>query len=485
MPRLQEKICLGGIKMTKKLDNTAISTLKTEVEASYSTAETSLYEIFKALSVLTQSANFRGAGAESHKLFLQEASLNYAYVLLEVTQTFKTYISEVEKGFLEYESEVSGKVNTDTVSEYKTSLSGIAKQIELLKSDLTSPESIARSHGVNVVSTGAGNLATQFFAIDSNLEKVNQDLADTDSSLKGKATIVSEAISNLKSNLDSVSSTYITSTGKYNTATIGQLTKQDWYLKGNKDIFADRQKSDPFVYNAGSVSVWEGQYAVGLAKDAYTVIGGSLLSGNYSAGVDGGSHYISANGSLVSAKIENKVTSFYKNTATFNIGSASIDAAAGLSDETLGAYFDSTVVSASLSARQDFFGGLVSTTSEITGPYAELGGGVYTDDDNFYLGVNASASAGELSQRFDLFNFEYKPENSNKKPIRFFGMSADVKESGGGGGKMVVSGEKFYDDVLGWEWLDLGAVTLEAGGKLGIGGDLSVTIPLPWLDFNY
>ncbi|MBS8057373.1 hypothetical protein, partial [Streptococcus suis] len=60
--------------MTKKLDNTAISTLKTEFEASYSTAETSLYEIFKALSVLTQSVNFRGAGAESHKLFLQEAS---------------------------------------------------------------------------------------------------------------------------------------------------------------------------------------------------------------------------------------------------------------------------------------------------------------------------------------------------------------------------------------------------------------------------
>lgn len=471
--------------MTKNLDNTAISTLKTEFEASYSTAETSLYEIFKALTVLTQSVNFRGAGAESHKLFLQEASLNYAYVLLEVTQTFKAYIEEVEKGFLEYESESSGKVNTDTVSEYKTSLSGIAKQIELLKSDLTSPESIARSHGVSIVSTGAGNLATQFSTIDSNLENVNQDLADTDSSLKGKSTAISEAITDLKSNLGKISSTYVTSTGKYNTSTIGQLTKQDWYLKGSKDIFADKQKSDPFVYSAGSASMWEGQYAVGLAKDTYTVMGASLFSGSYSAGVDGGSHYISANGSLVSAKIENKVTSFYKNTATFDIGSASIDAAAGLSDETLGAYFDSTAVSASLSARQDIFGGLISTTSEITGPYAELGGGAYKDDDNFYVGVNASASVGELSQRFDLFNFEYKPKDPKKEPIQFLGMSVDMKESGGAGGKMVVSGEKFYDDVFGWEWLDLGAVTLEAGGKLGIGGDLSVTIPLPWLDLNY
>ncbi|HEL9597876.1 TPA: hypothetical protein U0J99_000360 [Streptococcus suis] len=477
---MQEKICLGGIKMTKKLDNTAISTLKTEFEASYSTAETSLYEIFKALSVLTQSVNFRGAGAESHKLFLQEASLNYAYVLLEVTQTFKSYISEVEKGFLEYESEVSGKVNTDTVSEYKTSLSGIAKQIELLKSDLTSPESIARSHGVSIVSTGAGNLATQFSAIDSNLEKVNQDLADTDSSLKGKATTVSEAISNLKSSLDSVSSTCITSTGKYNTSTIGQLTKQDWYLKGNKDIFADKQKSDPFVYNAGSASVLEGQYAVGLAKDTYLSVSGAVLRGEYESGVNNSVHYIKAKGSVVDFDFQAQATSALRVTASGNLAGASGEAKASWEN---GLYLSAEAHALHAEGNISAFNDMLSASASATGPYAEFTGGLYRDEDSFYFGIDTGASMGTASAGFDLLNFEYKPEGKDKKTIPFLAISVEGQAIGGGDITANISGESVWEDVGGIDWFDVDAVTVNLGASLGIGGDLSLTVPWPDLNF--
>ncbi|CYV13943.1 prophage function domain-containing protein [Streptococcus suis] len=473
MPRLQEKICLGGIKMTKKLDNTAISTLKTEFEASYSTAETSLYEIFKALSVLTQSVNFRGAGAESHKLFLQEASLNYAYVLLEVTQTFKSYISEVEKGFLEYESEVSGKVNTDTVSEYKTSLSGIAKQIELLKSDLTSPESIARSHGVSIVSTGAGNLATQFSAIDSNLEKVNQDLADTDSSLKGKATTVSEAISNLKSSLDSVSSTYITSTGKYNTSTIGQLTKQDWYLKGNKDIFSDKQKSDPFVYNAGSASVLEGQYAVGLAKDTYLTTTGAVASGQYKAGIDGGEIYLKSNGYVLGGSLEVQATSAIEVTAAASMASGNVDLRTG----KYGWYASGGASGPSAQGKVGIIDGLFSVSGQARFLFAEGTIGSYDNGEEFYYGFDASASLTEASANFDLFNVQI----DGQKPV--FAISAEPVLTGGGGATAAISGQSVYEDFLGLDWLDVDAVTFKVGGKAIIGGNISVTIPWPDLNF--
>ncbi|MGQ7463030.1 T7SS effector LXG polymorphic toxin [Streptococcus suis] len=460
--------------MTKKLDNTTISTLKTDFGASYSSAETSLYEIFKALTVLTQSVNFRGAGAVSHKLFLQEASLNYAYVLLEVTQTFKAYIEEVEQGFLEYESESSGKVNTDTVSEYKTSLSGIAKQIELLKSDLTSPESIARSHGVSIVSTGAGNLATQFSAIDSNLEKVNQDLADTDSSLKGKATTVSEAISNLKSNLDSISSTYITSTGKYNTSTIGQLTKQDWYLKGSKDVFADKQKSDPFVYNAGSASVWEGQYAVGLAKDTYFYVGGSNLSGQFERGLKNSENYLNASGSIVSGKYQLKATSLFESTGTLDIGKVDFDGRIGWRN---GAYINTSATVATASVQNKYLNGLLSVTGEASGPTANLETGIYDNGDEFYLGIDANASVGAVSAKFDLFNIQVE----GKQPI--LAVSVEPEVGGSIGATALMSGESVYEDLLGFEWLDLDAVTFELGGKFGIGGDVSVTIPWPEINF--
>ena len=461
--------------MTKNLDNTAISTLSTEFEASYSSAETSLYEIFKALSVLTQSVNFRGAGAESHKLFLQEASINYAYVLLEVTQTFKSFISEVEKGFLEYESEVSGKVNTDTVSECKTSLSGIAKQIELLKSDLTSPESVARSHGVNIVSTGAGNLAIQFSAIDSNLEKVNQDLADTDSSLKGRSTAVSEVITDLKSNLDKISSTYITSTGKYNTSTIGQLTKQDWYLKGNKDIFAEKQKSDPFVYNAGSASVWEGQYAVGLAKDTYFYAVGSFLSGQFESGQKNRENYLNASGSIVSGKYQLKATSLYETTGTLDIGKANFDGRIGWRN---GAYINTSATAVTASVQNKYLNGLLSVTGEVSGPNANLKAGLYGNEEEFYYGFDANASVAEASAQFNLFNIQFP---GKKNPI--FAVSAEPKAGGSAGATISVSGQSVSEDVFGFEWLDIDAVTFKLGGKFGIGGDLSLTIPIPDLNF--
>lgn len=46
-----------------------------------------------------------------------------------------------------------------------------------------------------------------------------------------------------------------------------------------------------------------------------------------------------------------------------------------------------------------------------------------------------------------------------------------------------LSGESVYEDLFGWEWLDVDAMTLEIGGVLGIGGSVSFTIPFLEFDF--
>ena len=460
--------------MTKKLDNTTIASIASDFATSYTTAETTLYEVYKALTVLTQSVNFYGEAADKHKAFLQDASLNYAYVLLEITQSVKTYIDDVAKVFLEYESDETGKVNTDTVSDYRTSLSAIKEKIATLKTELDTPEKTAKNHHVSIISNGADNLADIFSDIDSGLEKVNQDLADKDTELKEKATTVCESMTTLQSNLAAIASTYITPSGKYNTSTIGQLTSQDWYTQGNNTVFAAKQEEDPYAYNTGHGALFEKQYAIGLAKNTYSTAMGSVLSGQYEVGEKDGENYLKANGSVAGGKLQVQGTSAVGVTASANFISGDVDLRAGKS----GLYASGSTSAFSAQGQTGIIDGLFSVNGDVKIAYADGTVGIYNNEDEFYYGFDAKASWLSASAQFDLLNVELPGMD---KPI--LATSFTPRATAGGGGTFSISGESVYENLFGIDWLDIDTVTVKAGAELGIGGDISVTIP--WLDLNF
>ena len=103
-----------------KLDNSKVATIELEVSTAYSDVEKQLYQVYKSLKILTQTNSFRGDSAEAVKTFMKSNSLNTAYLIVEAVKNLESFTKAVKSGFLEFESEETGKVLDSKVDVKKS-----------------------------------------------------------------------------------------------------------------------------------------------------------------------------------------------------------------------------------------------------------------------------------------------------------------------------------------------------------------------------
>lgn len=462
-----------------KLDNSKLSAINTAGSTAYTNLETQLYNVEKTLTVLTKSLNFKGTGAEQYKSFMQENSVNATYVLLQVGKDVKEYIEKIKKGFLEFESDESGKVSSSRVDDVKKSLENISKAVTSDIDDLTSNEEKAAEY-ISISPTHTSKLTDGFTTLDTNLETVNKDFKTKDDELSKGAESILTSISKLDTMITNVLNNYVTSSGKYNDAKFKELKQEEWYIKGNGSILDNKRKQDPYSYNTAYYSVFQGQFASGVNKDVYSYGDLSLGSMQVEGKTEDGISSIKGSGDVISGKINAHIGPVLDTTATARVGHLDFDAAAGWKN---GAYLKGNAELYSAQAR-------VSTLDNHL--YVEVGAktyakaevSAYTSSKKSEIGFDIGASKGEVSLEtgLDLGHYQVKNEAGNKVEKSLLKFNVEGEATAGGGVTLKASDEQAYDSFLGNKDWDVRVINLKAGGKLGLGINFDISIPYIWPD---
>ena len=446
-----------------KLDNSKINSIETLGGKAYTNLETQLYNVNKSLTVLTKSLNFKGQGAEKYKAFMQDNSVNATYVLLQIGKDLKDYIENIKTGFLEFESNETGKVSSSRVEDIKTSFGEILKSVSVDIEDLVSNESKAAEY-ISVKSTNTNNITDGFSTIDTNLETVNNDFKTKDGELSKGAESILTSISKLDKMITNILNNYVTSSGKYNEAKFEKLKQETWYIEGDSSVFDERQKKDPYVYDTAYFSLANGQLAKGWGKDYYSYTDLNVINSKYESKISNEQENLHVDGNLLSNKTVIKAGDY------FNVVSES---------RLLYAEGNSTVGKNGLKTNAEF--GVGET---------KLHAGVL-DDNVFFeakaagpeskLGFDFSAKGAKVDTNvgFKLFKNE---QSEAKDPL--VGANIGLEANEGFSAAAMVSTKKQYDSFLGQGWLDVHTVTFKADFSFILGAKAEITLPYPTLDFK-
>ena len=439
-----------------KLDNSKISSIETAGSTAYTNLETQLYNVNKSLTVLTKSLNFKGQGAEKYKAFMQDNSVNATYILLQIGKDLKNYIENIKTGFLEFESNETGKVSSSRVEDIKTSFGEILKSVSVDIEDLVSNESKAAEY-ISVKSTNTNNITDGFSTIDTNLETVNSDFKTKDDELSKGAESILASISKLDKMITNILNNYVTPSGKYNEAKFKKLKQENWYIEGNASVFDERQKKDPYTYDVAYFTLANGQLAKGWGKDYYSYTDFNVINGKYKTVIKTGDYFnIVSESRLLYAEGNSTVgKNGFKTNAGFGVGETKLHA--GVLDDNV--FFE----------------------AKAAGPEAKGEIASYSDENESKMGFDFSVKGAKVDTNvgFKLF----KNEQSEAKDS-LVGANIGLEVNEGFSAVAMVSTKKQYDSVLGQGWLDVHTVTFKADFSFILGAKAEITLPYPTLDFK-
>lgn len=459
-----------------KLDNSKISSIETAGSTAYTNLETQLYNVNKSLTVLTKSLNFKGQGAEKYKAFMQDNSVNATYILLQIGKDLKNYIENIKTGFLEFESNETGKVSSSRVEDIKTSFGEILKSVSVDIEDLVSNESKAAEY-ISVKSTNTNNITDGFSTIDTNLETVNSDFKTKDDELSKGAESILASISKLDKMITNILNNYVTPSGKYNEAKFKKLKQENWYIEGNASVFDERQKKDPYTYDVAYFTLANGQLAKGWGKDYYSYTDFNVINGKYESKISNGQESLHVDGNILSNKTVIKTGDYFNVVSESRLLYAEGNSTVGKNGFKTNAGFGvgETKLHAGVLDDNVFF------EAKAAGPEAKGEIASYSDENESKMGFDFSVKGAKVDTNvgFKLF----KNEQSEAKDS-LVGANIGLEVNEGFSAVAMVSTKKQYDSVLGQGWLDVHTVTFKADFSFILGAKAEITLPYPTLDFK-
>ncbi|OFR47015.1 T7SS effector LXG polymorphic toxin [Streptococcus sp. HMSC062H02] len=459
-----------------KLDNSKISSIETLGSKAYTNLETQLYNVNKSLTVLTKSLNFKGQGAEKYKAFMQDNSVNATYILLQIGKDLKNYIENIKKGFLEFESNETGKVSSSRVEDIKTSFGEILKSVSVDIEDLVSNESKAAEY-ISVKSTNTNNITDGFSTIDTNLETVNSDFKTKDDELSKGAESILTSISKLDKMITNILNNYVTPSGKYNEAKFKKLKQENWYIEGNASVFDEKQKKDPYVYDTAYFSLANGQLAKGWGKDYYAYTDYNAINGRYESKTSSGQESLHVDGNVLSNKTVIKAGDYFNVVTESKLLYAEADSSVGKNGfkTKVGLGAGETKLHTGILDDNAFF------EAKVTGPEAKAEIAAYSDENESQLGFDFSAKGvkADANLGFKLFKNEQSETQDS-----LIGANVGLEANEGFSAAAMVSTKKQYDSVLGQGWLDVHTVTMKADFSFIFGAKAEITLPYFTLDFK-
>lgn len=462
-----------------RLINEEIATMEETIKTYKTTVQEACYEQFKNAFTLTQSNNFRGAAADSYKGYISTATINLLNGLINVSEELATTMESIKTTFLGLESEESGSIDTDTLSEVMQNL--ITKNTSYISLDSeiqTTLSSAGEYISITPLSTDTVNSA--YTQLNTDVQQVGFDLETCNTSALALADAMLTRLRDLKTNIENISGQYHVN-GEINYDKLPNMVSEKWYKHEDVDNLERLYEGDAFAFAAGSGAVSENQWAYGLASDVYGYAGYSIIGGSYEGQIRDGVASGSFNGSLLSANGALQITDYFNAKGNADLLAVSGKGKAGFSKDYIGlsAEGSATVAKASASAvlGNDAFNLKADASAQVLSAdgYAKCEA---DSNGNFAFGLGGDASAASAKASVG-GTFLGMPTDKGEKPL--FG----AKVSGSVG---VEAGADFLiesSNVIDGDFVNLNSTHIKLGGKLGLGLEIDLTIPTISFDWPW
>ena len=451
-----------------KLSNSKVSLIESKISSTYSEVENQLYQVYKALQILTQTNSFKGQGAEAVKSFMKSNSLNMTYLIVEAVKKLDDCVKQVKSGFLDFESEETGKIYDKKVDQDITEIDKIANNTAGFVTKLKKWENRANEF-IAVENSRTDELAEAFNSIKQRLEDVKKDFAEKDKELCQIVGALTETFGGLNNSMSQVMDHYVLPSGRYDDSKFGSLTKEEWYIQGKESVFEKKFKEDPFFYTAGNVAVAETQYAIGYANDLYAYAGGDLLSANGKMSVQDGELHAQGKARAAGGELHAKAGDLVNVSGTVDVLAVSTDNKLGKNGIILSG--DATVASAKADANI----GLLNANANAYGPQASGSVALYSSEEKTQIGFSGKASVGGANASANIGGLAVTYEADGvEKSENLIGIGGGVSAKGGVDATLMYTSEKVKDIN---DRISVYSNKIEIGATLGLGFSLDVSVP--------
>ncbi|WP_195268323.1 T7SS effector LXG polymorphic toxin [Eubacterium sp. 1001713B170207_170306_E7] len=462
-----------------RLINEEIATMEETIKTYKTTVQEACYEQFKNAFTLTQSNNFRGAAADSYKGYISTATINLLNGLINVSEELATTMESIKTTFLGLESEESGSIDTDTLSEVMQNLTTKNTSYISLDSEIQTTLSSAGEYiAVTPLSTDTVNSA--YTQLNTDVQQVGFDLETCNTSALALADAMLTRLRDLKTNIENISGQYHVN-GEIDYDKLPNMVSEKWYKHEDVDNLERFYEGDAFAFAAGSGAVSEDQWAYGLASDAYAYAGYQLLGGSYEGQVRDGVASGSFSGSMLSANGAMQITEYLNAKGNLDILAVSGKVQAGFSKDYIGFSAEGSVAYAKASGSVVLGNDDFNLKADASAQVLSADGYAKCEADSngnfaFGLGGDASLASAEASVGGTFFSI---PTDRGDEPL--FGAKASVSAGVEAGAHFLVESKNVIDG----DGINLNATHIKLGGKLGLGLEVDLTIPTISFDWPW
>lgn len=472
------------------LNNEEIENLTKQATDQASALEELFYAQYKSAYVLTETASFRGAAADSYKQYIRLSTIHHINMFMNILTEIKTAITDIKGIYLGFESNENGKVATDDLEAAEEQVSARQRSVSTITNRVESLNNEAAEY-IPVTDIQSNALDTDFQAVLVFLTDTAYDLADTDQTALARAETIYERIQTLNTSIQNIAENYYDSQGGLALDKVSQLTDEAWYQAEPTTALDEKLTEDPFFFTADSQAAAEGQWAAGLASDTYLSAGHQQLGRSYQTQMDGG--VLTASGEFVT--VEGTANARLGEVAEANVAGRGVYANGtsefgSLTSDNKG--FNVEGEAGLLYAQGDARLGndLINAEASAGAEVLTVEGGVaaqFEDVNNYAVGLRGNATAADLSASagVSFFDIEVDGETRNgqsvKENLSLFGVNAEASIG------LAAEATAYIEtqNVAEFGPLNLNTTSLEIGGKLGLGLRLNVSVPTFTFDFPW
>lgn len=474
------------------LNNEEIENLATQATDQATALEELFYTQYKSAYVLTETTSFKGAAADSYKQYIQLSTIHHINKFMNILEEIKTAINDIKGIYLGFESDSSGKVATDDLETAEQSVAREQRNVSAITTRVETLNTQAAEY-IPVTDAQSNTLDTDFQAVLVFLTDTVYELSETDDTALVKAETIYERIQDLTTSINNISENYYDSQGAIALDRVGNIANEPWYETEPTTAIDNKLVEDPFFYTADSQAVSEGQWAAGLATDAYAAAGYEFLNYGYEAGVDNGVYSATGDTSF----LEGDARAEFGGLGEANVvgrlgygnGTAEFGSLIGDSDKR-GIHLDGEVGAANVQGDAMIGNDIINAEATAGAEGLTADGAVsamYEDQNNYALGLRGKATAGDVSAGVGLsfFDIDVDGEDQNEQKIdeKISLLGVDFEASAG-----VSAGIAAYvetQNVAEFGPLNLNATSFEIGGKFGLGLNLKINVPTATFDFPW
>lgn len=262
-----------------RLINKELDQMLTEFTTFQKTFSETIYNQYKEGYLLTMSLNFRGGSSDDFKNYMANVPLNFINTFLNISEEMKATLLDVNKTFLEFESNADGIVGSGTLKNIRTDISKSKDEFNNLSDEITKVNSKASEY-ISLTSLSTQDVLGTFNKIETSLVTYDTGLNEANAGASTKIQSLSDRINEFSDAINKISNDYHTSNG-IDYSKVAGLSNESWFKQEKSDYLKKLKTKDPFAKSIATDASFEEQWAVGLASDTYAYGGVRILGYSY------------------------------------------------------------------------------------------------------------------------------------------------------------------------------------------------------------